>query len=224
MTSISSIPSNLHGILAHLSRLSNVPVRLVAVSKLKSVADIKLAYDANQRHFGENYVSELTEKCLQLPKDIRWHMIGHLQSNKVTKLISGCPNLFMIETVDSVKLASKLEIAMRTYRNADRLKVLVEVKTSGEDSKDGIAISEVSSLIIHIRDSCPHLQFSGLMTIADPKNCEGSFKELVYLRESLERDGLGIEIMSMGMSGDYELAIRSGSTQVRIGSSIFGSR
>lgn len=224
MSGASSIPANLGRITAHLASISTPPARLVAVSKLKSAGDIQLAYEAGHKHFGENYVSELVEKCSQLPADIRWHMIGHLQSNKVNRLISACPSLYMIETVDSVKLADKIELAMKTSRPPDRLNVLVEVITSSEDTKAGIDVSAVPNLVQHIIERCPHLFFSGLMTIADPVNPSECFKKLSALKQSLEAEGITVEILSMGMSGDYEEAIRGGSNQVRIGSSIFGSR
>lgn len=224
MSGATSIPANLTRVRGHLANISSSPARLVAVSKLKPVADIRSAYEAGQRHFGENYVSEVVEKCTQLPGDIRWHMIGHLQSNKVNRLISACPNLYMIETIDSMKLADKVNMAMKNNRPSDRLNVLVEVKTSAEDTKAGLAAEEVPSLVEHIMDKCPHLCFSGLMTIADPSNPGECFKKLYDLKQSLETKGVTVEILSMGMSGDYEEAIRSGSNQVRIGSSIFGSR
>ena len=224
MSITNPITANIRRILGELGTLSTPPVILVAVSKLKPVSDIAAAYDAGQRRFGENYTSELVEKCVQLPSDIKWHFIGHLQSNKVNKLISSCQNLDMIETVDSEKLASKIENAMKTSRPSDRLRVLIEVKTSSEETKSGISVSDVPILVSHIMKSCPHLHFSGLMTIADPTDPARSFQELVNTKKTLESQGITVETMSMGMSGDYELAIRHGSTQVRIGSSIFGSR
>lgn len=224
MSITNPITANIRRILGELGALSTPPATLVAVSKLKTVSDINAAYEAGQRRFGENYASELVEKCGHLPSDIKWHFIGHLQSNKVNKLISSCPNLDMVETVDSEKLANKLESAMKTSRPSDRLRVLIEVKTSSEETKSGSCASEVPSLADHIIKSCPHLQFSGLMTIADPEDPQMSFQELLNTKKFLESKGIKIETMSMGMSGDYELAIRHGSNQVRIGSSIFGSR
>jgi pyridoxal phosphate enzyme (YggS family) len=219
-----TIQSNLQKVRAHIATLSSNPVTLVAVSKIKPVSDLKVAYDSGQRHFGENYVAELVDKSINLPSDVRWHMIGHLQSNKVNKLISGCSNLFMIETVDSVKLANKIELAMRTARPTDKLKVLIEVKTSPEESKDGIEESTVPALVAHIREYCPHLEFSGLMTIADPKNPAESFRKMNELKARLGTQGITVETLSMGMSSDYEQAIAFGSNHVRIGSVIFGSR
>lgn len=222
--STSTIQTNLNKVLSHLASLSTTVAELVAVSKLKPASDILQAYNCNHRHFGENYVSELVEKSLKLPVDIKWHMIGHLQSNKVNKLISACANLYMIETVDSEKLASKIESAMKLSRPSDRLKVLVEVITSSEDTKSGIPASNVRGLIAHIQSNCPHLEFAGLMTIAHPETPEASFRQLAELKRALQLENIPVQTLSMGMSGDYELAVQHGSDQVRIGSSIFGSR
>ena len=224
MSAASSIQSNLTRIRAHLKQISPRSVDLVAVSKLKPASDILKAYEAEQRHFGENYVSELVEKCTTLPTDIRWHFIGHLQSNKVTKLISSCPNLYMIETVDSEKLANKIELALKTAQRSDPLRVLVEVKTSSEESKSGLSISEVPRLVSHIRSQCPHLAFSGLMTIADESDAVASFTKLMGVKSALESEGVVVETVSMGMSRDFASAIQAGATQVRLGSSIFGAR
>ena len=221
---MSAIKSNLHHIRTKIAELSQNPVRLVAVSKLKPAGDLMEAYDADQRHFGENYVSELVGKCSQLPVDINWHFIGHLQSNKVNKLVSSCPNLHMIETVDSVKLANKLEAALKSVGRTQRLLVLVEVKTSTEESKSGIDCAHVPDLVRHIQERCHHLKFDGLMTIADAADPLSSFASMNQLRSDLVRAGIDVRTMSMGMSGDLQQAIACGSTQVRIGSSIFGSR
>ena len=217
---ISSIQANLSKVLGQLAPLG--PVQLVAVSKMKSVADIKEAYDAGQRHFGENYVAELVDKAHQLPEDIQWHFIGHLQSNKARMLIDGGVNLYMIESVDSLKLANKLESVLSSSNR--RVKILVEVHTSEEDTKSGVSPLSAPNLVNHILKTCPHLEFFGLMTIADPKCPETSFQKLSDLKKALEKTGLPVPILSMGMSDDYAAAIAYGSNQVRIGSSIFGSR
>lgn len=221
---MSAIQANLNKILSHLDSLSRPPARLVAVSKLKPASDIKQAFENGQKHFGENYVSELTDKCSVLPSEIRWHFIGHLQSNKVNRLISACPNLYMIETVDSIKLANKIDAAVKASGRTDKLKVLLEVKTSREESKSGLQPRDVTALVLHISQNCPHLEFDGLMTIADPADTQGSFKRLVEVRGAILGTGAQVNTMSMGMSGDYEEAIFHGSSQVRIGSSIFGHR
>ena len=221
---VQAIPANLASILSRIGSVSKAPIQLVAVSKLKPVSDISTAYSAGQRHFGENYVSELVQKSCELPLDIRWHFIGHLQSNKVKALVTGCTNLYMIETVDSVSLATKIDSALSPLLRTVKLKVLVEIKTSEEASKAGISIPDARGLIDHIVNFCPNLEFDGLMTIADPNNAEHSFSLLAKLKTALESDSIPVRTMSMGMSSDYESAIAYGSTEVRIGSSIFGNR
>ncbi|OQR89836.1 proline synthetase co-transcribed bacterial protein [Thraustotheca clavata] len=201
---------------------------LVAVSKTKPVSDVEEAYNQGQRHFGENYIQELVDKAPQCSADIQWHFIGHLQSNKVKTLITGVPNLYMVESVDSVKLANKLNTAWGQKGAEKPLPVLVQVNTSGEVQKSGVAPEECVQLAQHIRESCANLLFSGLMTIGrfddDTADC---FEKLVSCRKTMS-ESLGIEEksmeLSMGMSDDYELAIANGSTHVRVGSTIFGAR
>ncbi|KAF0717908.1 Aste57867_2023 [Aphanomyces stellatus] len=201
---------------------------LVAVSKTKPVVDIEEAYALDQRHFGENYIQELVEKAPLCPADIQWHFIGHLQSNKVKTLISGVPNLYMVESVDSIKLASKLDKAWAETAAGRPLRVLVQVNTSGEAQKSGVAPESCVELAQHIHTSCAHLQLSGLMTIGrfddDTADC---FESLVRCRQQISA-ALAVEQgsldLSMGMSDDFELAIAHGSNFVRVGSTIFGSR
>ncbi|CAK4650541.1 hypothetical protein LEN26_004394 [Aphanomyces euteiches] len=201
---------------------------LVAVSKTKPVEDIQVAYDLDQRHFGENYIQELVEKAPQCPADIQWHFIGHLQSNKVKTLIQGVPNLYMVETVDSIKLASKLDKAWAEKQSSHPLRVLLQVNTSGEEQKSGVAPDNCIELAQHIHAGCDHLQLCGLMTIGrfddDTADC---FESLVRCRQQIA-SALGVEEtgleLSMGMSDDYELAIAHGSNWIRVGSTIFGSR
>lgn len=208
------------------SNRSPSAITLVAVSKTKPVEDIKTLYDAGQRHFGENYFQEIEEKCPQLPQDINWHFIGHLQSSKASKIIKEIPNLYMLETIDSVKLADKLQNACSQYRS-NPLKVLIQVDTSGEDTKSGISgEEELFSIVMHIKEKCPNLNFSGLMTIGAPGDLT-CFDKLVNVRNSIaEKLGVipdSLEL-SMGMSGDFEDAVLRGATSVRIGSTIFGPR
>ena len=208
---------------------SQIPshVELVAVSKTKPVDLILEAYSAGQRHFGENYVQELIEKAPSLPSDIKWHFIGHLQTNKINALLKNVPNLWMVESVDSVKLADVLNAACQRLALRDRLRVLVEVSTSDEESKTGIAPSEAESLGQHIIMNCASLHFCGLMTVANPIEPAVSFNILADLRESITSNlGLPADsmILSMGMSGDWEGAIALGASEVRLGSSIFGTR
>lgn len=204
--------------------------RLVAVSKTKPVEALREAYDAGQRHFGENYVHEVLEKGPALPKDIHWHFIGHLQSNKAKPMVTSVSNLWMVEVVDSVKLADKLNTAtaavLEKEREGRRLKVLIQIDTSGEETKSGITPDEAIPLTQHILAECPALEFSGVMTIGAPGDMS-CFGRLVEARKKIATatglDEKELEL-SMGMSGDFEEAIAHGSTNVRVGSSIFGER
>ncbi|KAL8045975.1 hypothetical protein ABFX02_08G149300 [Erythranthe guttata] len=203
-------------------------IRVVAVSKTKPVPLLRQVYDAGHRFFGENYVQEIVEKAPQLPENIEWHFIGNLQSNKVKPLLTGVPNLAMVETVDDEKIANHLD---RAIGNIGRkpLKVLVQVNTSGEESKYGVEPSGVVELAKHVHTNCPNLEFCGLMTIGMPDytSTPENFKTLANCRTEVCK-ALGIAEdqceLSMGMSGDFELAVEMGSTNVRVGSTIFGAR
>ncbi|KAL6257150.1 hypothetical protein P5V15_012082 [Pogonomyrmex californicus] len=211
--------------------------RLVAVSKLQPTKSIVSAYEAGQRHFGENYVNELEEKAyspliLEKCKEIRWHFIGNLQRNKVNKLLN-IPNLYIIETVSSNKLANALNNSWPKFRKDDsKLNVMVQVNTSQEKEKNGCDVAEVSTLVKYVIENCPNLKFIGLMTIGmfgyDVSN--GPNPDFICLIKCREKvcDELGIDMkdieLSMGMSSDYEHAIELGSTSVRVGSAIFGER
>ncbi|GAB2231600.1 hypothetical protein Drorol1_Dr00010609 [Drosera rotundifolia] len=203
-------------------------VKVVAVSKTKPVAVVRQVYDAGHRIFGENYVQELIEKAPQLPDDIEWHFIGNLQSNKVKPLLSGVPNLAMVESVDDEKIANHLDRVAGTLGRKP-LKVLVQVNTSGEISKSGVEPSGCVTLAKHVTTSCPNLEFSGLMTIRmlDYTSTPENFKSLVNCRADVCK-ALGISEeqceLSMGMSADFEQAIELGSTIVRVGTTIFGAR
>ncbi|XP_012522983.1 pyridoxal phosphate homeostasis protein [Monomorium pharaonis] len=212
--------------------------RLVAVSKLQSTGSIVTAYEAGQRHFGENYVNELVEKAcspliLEKCKEIQWHFIGNLQRNKVNKVLS-IPNLYVIETVCSDKLANALNNSWPKFRKSDdsKLNVMVQVNTSQEKEKNGCDVAQVSSIVKYVVQNCPNLNFMGLMTIGmfgyDITN--GPNPDFICLIKCREKvcDELGINIkdieLSMGMSNDYEQAIELGSTNVRVGTVIFGER
>ncbi|XP_019440694.1 PREDICTED: proline synthase co-transcribed bacterial homolog protein-like isoform X1 [Lupinus angustifolius] len=203
-------------------------IRVVAVSKTKPVSMIRQLYDAGHRCFGENYVQEIVEKAPQLPQDIEWHFIGHLQSNKAKTLLGGVPHLAMVEGVDNQKVANHLDRVVSTLRR-NPLKILVQVNTSGEASKSGIDPSNCVELAKHVKSCCPNLVFSGLMTIgrpdytSTPENFQCLSKCRTDVCEALEMDEEQCEL-SMGMSRDFELAIEMGSTNVRIGSTIFGPR
>ncbi|KAJ9672187.1 hypothetical protein PVL29_025712 [Vitis rotundifolia] len=203
-------------------------VRVVAVSKTKPVSLIRQVYDAGHRCFGENYVQEINEKAPQLPEDIEWHFIGHLQSNKVKPLLAAVPNLAMVEGVDNEKIANHLDRVVSGIRRKP-LKVLVQVNTSGEASKSGVEPSGCVELAKHVKLGCPNLEFSGLMTIGMPdySSTPENFRRLLNCRiEVCKALGMAEEQceLSMGMSGDFEEAIEMGSTNVRIGSTIFGPR
>lgn len=203
------------------------PPRLVAVSKTKPVSQLQEAYDAGQRTFGENYVQEIVDKAPELPSDIQWHFIGHLQSNKARQLL-GVSNLVAVETVDSVKLANKLDSAVEALER-EPLDVMVQVNTSGEESKFGVEPTDAPQLAKHIQEACKHLRLRGLMTIgmADYSSRPENFTCLKGVRSEVSQ-ALGLPEedleLSMGMSGDFEQAIEMGSTNVRVGSTIFGAR
>merc|ERR1712032_190230 len=205
----------------------NLPPRLVAVGKTKPLGMIMEAYETGHRDFGENYVQEIIEKADKAPSDVKWHFIGHLQSNKAKALLGGVPNLSMLETVDSAKLADRLN---RLCGEMERdLSIMVQVNTSGEESKHGVEPKDATNLASHVFSNCPNLKFAGFMTIGMPdytskpenfdclKECRKNAAEELGLQES------DIEL-SMGMSGDFEAAIEMGSTNVRVGSTIFGAR
>ncbi|XP_047407513.1 pyridoxal phosphate homeostasis protein [Sciurus carolinensis] len=216
--------------------LPAIQPRLVAVSKTKPADMVIEAYGHGQRTFGENYVQELLEKAsnpkiLSSCPEIKWHFIGHLQKQNVNKLMA-VPNLFMLETVDSMKLADKVNSSWQKKGSPERLKVMVQINTSGEDSKHGLPPSETIAMVEHINAKCPSLEFVGLMTIGSfghdlNQGPNPDFQVLLSLREELCRK-LSIPTdqveLSMGMSMDFQHAIEVGSTNVRIGSTIFGAR
>ncbi|KAI5934353.1 pyridoxal phosphate homeostasis protein isoform X1 [Manis javanica] len=216
--------------------LPAIQPRLVAVSKTKPADMVIEAYGHGQRTFGENYVQELLEKAsnpkiLSSCPEIKWHFIGHLQKQNVNKLMA-VPNLFMLETVDSMKLADKVNSSWQKKGSPERLKVMVQINTSGEESKHGLPPSETVAMVEHIKAKCPSLEFVGLMTIGSfghdlSQGPNPDFQVLVSLREELHKQ-LNIPPeqveLSMGMSVDFQHAIEVGSTNIRIGSTIFGER
>jgi PLP dependent protein len=204
-------------------------VRLVAVSKTKPIELLSAVYDAGCRCFGENYVQELVSKTAvwKDKKDVQWHFIGALQSNKCQTLVNCCDdiNQLTVETISSMKLATKLNSAVMGKSSAQRLKVFVQVNTSGEDSKSGTEPGEPCiELCRHIVTECPSLEFRGLMTIGAPGDVT-CFSTLVRCREDvMTAIPLPQLELSMGMSDDFEQALVLGSTNVRVGSTIFGHR
>ncbi|XP_076471615.1 pyridoxal phosphate homeostasis protein-like [Babylonia areolata] len=210
--------------------------RLVAVSKTKPVEMILEAYACGQRNFGENYVQELVDKgsnqeILQKCGDVKWHFIGNLQRNKVNK-VTGVAGLYMVETVYSEKLAQALDNAWSKQSHAEPLAVMVQVNTSNEENKNGVDPSEAVSLSKYVHQECPHLRLAGLMTIGSVENSTSDgvnpdFQCLCECRKAVS-EALGmaeLELeLSMGMSQDFERAIEAGSTNIRVGSTIFGAR
>jgi len=200
---------------------------LVAVSKTKPVDDIKALYDLGQRDFGENYVQEMTEKQSQLPNDIRWHFIGHLQSNK-TKYLA--PFVFMIQGVDSYSLL--VEINKQAKKNQRIIQCLLQVHIATEETKFGFDEDELEKTIDQYKQNnqLDHIQLAGLMGMASFTEDKNQIrKEFFYLQSLFNEtksalNNPAFSTLSMGMSSDYLIAIEEGSTMVRIGSLIFGER
>lgn len=216
---MSSIAQHLH----HISQSLPNHVTLVAVSKTKPMADILEAYNAGQRIFGENKVQEMTEKYQALPQDIQWHMIGHLQSNKVKYM---APYVALVHGVDSLKLLA--EIDRQAQKHARIIPVLLQVHIAEEESKFGFDAHEIREILDHNRlKDFSNIKLSGLMGMAtftnDQTQIKREFESLASLYAQYA-DTYEFDTLSMGMSGDYALAIACGSTMVRIGSSIFGNR
>ena len=203
-------------------------VSLIAVSKTKPVSDLQEAYDAGQRAFGENKVQELVDKYEVLPKDIQWHLIGHLQTNKVKYI---APFVHLIHAVDSLKLL--VEINKQAEKNERIIDVLLQFHIAQEETKFGLSLEEAQELIeSDAFKSCQHIRVVGVMGMASFVNDEqqihrefqtlkGIFDEL---RSSNFKDLSYFKEISMGMSGDYQIAMEEGSTMIRVGSSIFGGR
>jgi PLP dependent protein len=211
----------------------NPKVRLVAVSKTKPVALIQAVYDAGCRHFGENYVQEMIDKVPNLPLDVCWHFIGTLQSNKAKLLVSSVvcktgSRSLTVETITSIKLADKLQQAAEEYLilpTIQPITVFVQINTSDEDSKGGVtSIEQATILCRHIMENCNRLKLVGLMTIG-AVNDPSCFETLGNYKSAIEETlGCPALELSMGMSNDYAAAIQAGSTNVRVGSTIFGAR
>lgn len=202
-------------------------VTLVAVSKTKPVSDLMEAYNAGQRVFGENKIQEMTEKWEQMPKDIQWHMIGHIQTNKVKFM---APYVSLIHGVDSLKLLE--EINKQALKNNRIIECLLQIHIAEEETKFGLNEDELQNLLasesfINLKN----IKIVGLMGMATfTENQNQIKKEFEHLKsifdtkKSLSIVNCQLSILSMGMSGDYQLAIERGSTMIRIGSSIFGGR
>ena len=202
-------------------------VTLVAVSKTKPLSDLMQAYKAGQRVFGENKIQEMTEKWEQMPKDIQWHMIGHVQSNKVKYM---APYVALIHGVDSWKLL--VEINKQAAKNNRVISCLLQIHIATEETKFGLNEEELHEIMQHPElEKLDNVRIQGLMGMATFTEEEAKLKsEFHYLNElfikykSIQKSNLDFQTLSMGMSGDYEIAISCGSNMVRIGSSIFGFR
>lgn len=204
---------------------SSDEVTLIAVSKTKPVEMLKEVYDCGCRDFGENKVQEIMDKYDKLPSDIRWHMIGHLQTNKVKYIVD---KVYMIHSVDSIKLAK--EISKEAVKKNVTVKVLLEVNVAQEESKFGMMSEEVKDFYNEVID-LPGLKVCGLMTIApyveDSEENRQYFVKLKQLMVDMtaeKTDNKSVGELSMGMTGDYEVAIEEGATYVRVGTGIFGER
>ena len=216
-----SIQSNLNTIKESLPE----HVTLVAVSKTKPVSDLTQAYEAGQRIFGENKIQEMTEKWEQMPKDIQWHMIGHVQSNKVKFM---APYVTLIHGVDSLKLLQ--EINKQALKNNRIIDCLLQIYIAEEESKFGLDENELNQLLTSAEfKELKNIRILGLMGMAtftdDQNQIKKEFSHLKSIFDSIQKlQIVDLKTISMGMSGDYQLAIECGSTMVRIGSSIFGGR
>ena len=200
-------------------------VTLIAISKTKPYTAIEEALPTGVKDYGENKVQELCDKYEILPKDIKWHMIGHLQRNKVKYLVGKAS---LIHSVDSIRLAEQIE---KEYAKADEIaNILIEVNMAQEESKFGITSEETEQLVREIA-KFPHIRIKGLMTIApytdNPESNRVYFRNMKKLSVDIENkniDNVSMSVLSMGMTGDYQVAVEEGATLVRVGTGIFGER
>jgi len=199
-------------------------VTLVAISKTKPESDLLEAYNGGQRIFGENKIQEMTDKWENLPKDIEWHMVGHVQRNKVKYM---APFVSLIHAVDSLKLLK--EINKEAKKNNRTINCLLQIKIAKEDTKFGLDIEDAKKILTsEVFSEMKNISIKGLMGMAtfteDEAIIKGEFDYLKSVYSSLKKEQSQFEILSMGMSGDYNIAIACGSNMVRIGSAIFGER
>ena len=200
-------------------------VTLIAVSKTKPIEMVQEAYDAGKRDFGENKAQEMKQKYEAMPKDIRWHFIGHLQTNKIKYLLG---RTCLIHSVDSLHLAQAIEA--ECVKRDQEVDILIEVNVAQEATKFGLKLEETLALVREAA-KLPHLHIQGLMTIApyveDPEQNRPIFASLRKLSVDIAAkniDNVHMNVLSMGMTGDYEVAIEEGATMVRVGTGIFGQR
>jgi pyridoxal phosphate enzyme (YggS family) len=222
------IAENIRKTLAHIAAAAQAAgrmpdeVHLLAVSKKQPVAAIQAAYDAGQRDFGENYPQELRDKQPLLPADIRWHQIGHLQTNKVKYI---APFVHLIHSIDSEKLLD--EVNKQAAKHARSIECLLQIHISDEDTKSGMDAQTAATLLAHA-DSFAHIRVVGLMGMAalsdDTALILRQFTQLKQLYDRLNTAAHPLHTLSMGMSSDMQLAIAAGASMVRVGSAIFGER
>ncbi len=219
------------GVAANIVSLkSSIPagVRLIAISKTRSREEVLEAYNQGQIDFGENRVQELVSKASSLPADIHWHLVGHLQTNKVRNI---APFIYMIHSVDSLKLLT--EINREALRNNRTIQCLLQFYIATEETKYGLSLDEAIALLESVQfKSMQNIVIAGVMGMAsyteDKEKVRSEFKELMriftQLKDSFFKNNSGFKELSMGMSGDFALAIEEGSTMVRLGTIIFGER
>ncbi|GAA0125316.1 YggS family pyridoxal phosphate-dependent enzyme [Clostridium sp. CTA-19] len=215
-----TIKENYKNVVSELSK----DIVLVAVSKTKPVEDIKEIYDAGCREFGENKVQELIEKYEELPKDISWHLIGHLQRNKVKYLIN---KVKLIHSLDSVRLLQEIE---KQFSKSNVIaNTLIQINIGREESKTGIMLEHLDELLQEV-EKCEYVKVRGIMATipkGDEKSCRKYFSDMKNIFDNLKEKKLknvSMEYLSIGMSGDYKYAIEEGSNMIRIGSALFGKR
>ena len=203
----------------------NLPqeVTLVAVSKTKPAEDVQTAYDAGHLDFGENRVQEMVEKYEILPKDIRWHQIGHLQKNKVKYI---APFVHLIHSVDSESLLK--EINKQALRNERTISCLLQIRIADEETKFGMEQEEAEKILSTYQEKFPSVKIIGLMGMStfteDKTQIRNEFRGLKIFFDKLKTQNPELQTLSMGMSGDYQIAMEEGSNMIRVGSSVFGNR
>lgn len=228
---ISMIKNNLDEVKAYISKAcsksgrNSEDVLLLAVSKTKPVEALMEAYNAGVRDFGENYVQELCDKIDNMPKDIRWHMIGHLQRNKVKYIVD---KVEMIHSVDSLRLAEA--ISKEAVKKNCEVKILVEVNVALEDTKFGVTLDNAAEIVASMA-ALPGIKVCGLMTsapyVTNPEENREFFQKLKQLSVDISSkniDNISMDVLSMGMTNDYTVAVEEGASIVRVGTAIFGER
>ncbi|WBW95350.1 YggS family pyridoxal phosphate-dependent enzyme [Oceanirhabdus sp. W0125-5] len=199
-------------------------VSLICVSKTKPNELIMEAYEAGEREFGENKAQDLRDKYEELPKDIKWHFIGHLQRNKIKYIVG---KIHLLHSLDGVKLLQELE--KRYEKEGLELNALIQINVGEEESKTGIHKNEVNDFIQEV-EKCSHIKVKGIMAIipkGDEEQCRNYFREMKEMFDDLKKvnyKNISMEILSMGMSGDYKIAIEEGSNMIRVGTGVFGNR